>query len=65
MGGPYQLMGEALEAWMEGFMGLGRGGANTPFAHIAALLMLGLVEPLYSSLQDLPSVLVHLLIIWT
>lgn len=46
-------------------MGLGRGGANTPFSHIAALLKLGLVEPLYSSLQDLPSVLVHLLIIRT
>ena len=29
MGGPHQLLGEALEAWMEGVMGLGRGGANT------------------------------------
>ena len=65
MGGPHQLLGEALEAWMQGVMGLGRGGANTHFAHIAALLMLGLVEPLYSSLQGLPSVLVHLLTIWT
>lgn len=64
-GGPHQLLGEALEAWMEGVMGLGRGGANTPFSHIAALLKLGLVEPLYSSLQDLPSVLIQLLIIGT